>query len=119
METLKTSTLHLIANGMLAASIDQHLTYAQHDINDRPKVKGPRKVIIELTLQPSDTGEDVSDTVDVQFSVDWKKPKSTMKGRMVSLPRTNSLGFNPDTNNVTHARNQRTFPEPQTAEEES
>ena len=117
METLKTSTLHLIANGVLAGSIDQHLAFAQHDITDRPKVKGPRKVIIELILKPSDAGEDVSDTVDVQFNVDWKKPKTTMKGRMVNLPRTNSLGFNPDTNNVTHARNQRAFPETQTAEE--
>lgn len=119
METLKTSTLHLIANGMLAASLDQHLAMAQHDISDRPKVRGPRKITLELTLKPADSGEDVVDAVDVQFTVDLKKPKTTMKGRMASFPRTNSFGFETDTNKVTHAKNQRTFEQQsQTAGEE-
>jgi hypothetical protein len=114
METLKTSTLPLVANGLLAASIDQHLADAHHDIIDRPAVKGPRKVIIELTLKPADSGEDVVDAVDIQFGVDMKKPKTTMKRRMASFPRTKSLGFETDTNKVTHAPNQRAFPQTQT-----
>jgi hypothetical protein len=109
METLKTSTLHLIAKGMLAASLDQHLAMAQHDISDRPKVKGPRKITLELILKPADSGEDVVDAVDVQFTVDLKKPKTTMKGRMASFPKTKSFGFETDTNKVTHAPNQRAF----------
>jgi hypothetical protein len=47
-----------------------------------------------------------------------KKPKTTMKRRMASFPRTKSLGFETDTNRVTHAPNQRTLPEAQSAEEE-
>ncbi len=119
METLRTQTLHLIANGMLAASLDQHLAAAHLDITDRPKIKGPRKIVLELILKPADSGEDVVDAVDVQFTVDLRKPKTTMKGRMASFPRTKSLGFETDTNKVTHAPNQRAFPEPQTAGEGS
>ena len=119
METLKTSTLHLIANGMLAASLDQHLAAAHHDITERPKIKGPRKIVVELIMKPADSGEDVVDAVDVQFTVDLRKPKTTMKGRMASFPRTKSLGFETDTNKVTHARNQRVLPETQTAGEGS
>lgn len=118
METLKTSTLHLVAGGLLAASLDQHLAAAQHDLTDRPKVRGPRKIVLELTLKPADSGEDIVDAVDVQFTVDLRKPKTTMRGRMASFPRTKSLGFETDTNRVTHAPNQRAFPEAQTAGEE-
>ena len=117
METLKTSTLHLIANGMLAASLDQHLAMAQHDISDRPKVKGPRKITLELILKPADSGEDVVDAADIQFSVDMKKPKTTIKGRLASFSKNRSCGFETDTNKITHARNQRTLEESQTAEE--
>lgn len=118
METLKTSTLPLVANGLLAASLDEHLAAAQHDITDRPAIKGPRKITLELILKPADSGEDIVDAVDVQFTVDMKKPKTTMKRRMASFPRTKSLGFETDTNRVTHAPNQRAFPETQSAEEE-
>lgn len=118
METLKTSTLSLVANGLLAASLDQHLAEAHHDIVDRPAVKGPRKIVLELILKPADSGEDIVDAVDVQFGIDLKKPKTTMKRRMASFPRTKSLGFETDTNKVTHAPNQRKLPETQTADEE-
>lgn len=111
MITLKTATLPEVANGLLAAAIDHELTRVQQDITDRPGVRSKRKVVIELFLSPADSGEDVVDAVDVQFTVDSKCPKTSMKRRMASFPKTKSLGFESDTNKVTHARNQRAFEE--------
>lgn len=111
METLKTSTLSLIGNGLFAEVLDSTLAELHQDITDRPKVKGPRKVVIELIMKPADSGEDVVDAVDIQFTVDAKKPKSVMKRRMASFPKTRSLGFEMDTNKVTHAKNQRVLPD--------
>ena len=110
MTPLKTSTLPDIANGLLAAAIDQALAEVHHDITERPSIRAPRKVVIELILRPADSGEDIVDAVDVQFTVDSKKPKTSMKRRMASFPRTKSLGFETDTNKVTHAKNQRVLP---------
>jgi hypothetical protein len=110
MITLRTQTLPEVANGLLAEVLDHALAEIHQDITDRPKVKQPRKVILELILKPADSGEDIVDAVDVQFTVDTKKPKTSMKRRMASFPRKNSLGFETDTNKVTHAPNQRKLP---------
>ena len=118
METLKTSTLHLISNGLLAASLDQHLAEAVHDIADRPKVTSARKVILELHVRPADSGEDTVDAVNVQFAIDIKKPKTVIRRAMTSFPRTKSLGFETDTNKLTHAPNQRVLPMDDSDEED-
>lgn len=110
METLKTSSLHLVGKGLLEAAFDAALAHAHQDIANRPKVKAPRKVILELALTPADSGEDVVDAVNVQFSIDQKTPKQTLKRQMASFPRTKSLGFETDTDKVTHAKNQRRLP---------
>jgi hypothetical protein len=112
MLNLKTSTLPEVANGLLAAAIDHELSRVQSDITDRPNVRAKRKVVIELLLSPADSGEDIVDAVDVQFTVYSKGPKTTMKRRMASFKKTKSLGFETDTNRVTHAPNQRTFEHP-------
>lgn len=117
MITLKTSTLQDVANGLLAAAIDHELSVVQQDISDRPNVKAKRKVIIELLLSPADSGEDIVDAVEVQFTVDHKCPKTSFKRRMASFKKTKSLAFESDTNKVTHAPNQRSFPDVDSAEE--
>ena len=109
MITLKTSTLHEVGQGLLAAALDKKISEVIHDISERPGVKAPRKVILELIIKKSDSGEDTVDAMDVQFSVDAKIPKTTMKRTMASFPRQNSLGFETDTNKHTHARNQKAF----------
>jgi hypothetical protein len=50
------------------------------------------------------------DAINIQFSVDCKTPKHTLKRQMASFPRTKSLGFETDTDKVTHAKNQRRLP---------
>jgi len=110
METLKTSSLHLVGKGLLGAAFDDALAKAHQDIAERPKVKAPRKVLLELALTPADSGEDVVDAINIQFSVDCKTPKHTLKRQMASFPRTKSLGFETDTDKVTHAKNQRRLP---------
>jgi hypothetical protein len=110
METLKTSTLPDVANGLLEAAFDAALAQVHQDITNRPKVKAPRKVILELALTPADSGEDVVDAVNVQFSIDQKIPKQTLKRQMASFPKTKSLGFETDTGKITHAKGQRRLP---------
>jgi hypothetical protein len=94
----------------LEAAFDAALAHAHQDITNRPKVKAPRKVVLELALTPTDSGEDVVDAINVQFSIDQKIPKQTLKRQMASFPRTKSLGFETDTDKVTHAKNQRRLP---------
>lgn len=119
METLKTSTLHNVASGLLEAAFDAALAQVHQDITNRPRVKAPRKVILELALTPADSGEDVVDAVNVQFSIDQKIPRQTLKRQMASYPKTKSLGFETDTDKITHAKGQRRLPHSEESDSET
>lgn len=109
MLNLSTQTLHKVGEGLLEKVLDKAINEAQLDIAERPKITAPRKIVVELILKPADSGEDNIQAVDVQFCVDLKKPKSTFKRRLSSLPRSNTLGFHTDTNSIRPARGQGTF----------
>lgn len=88
-------------------ALDNALAECHFDITERPKVKKTRSVTVKLSLRPSDSGEDMVDAVDIEFEVSKAIPKTVIRRQMASLPRQKALGFETDTNKVTHAPNQR------------
>jgi hypothetical protein len=113
METLKTSSLSSVANGLLAVSIDDALAKIHEDLNDRPDLSKPRTVTITLAFAPSkgeralDNGVPVDRATDleaarIEFSVAHKLPAAKFTRKMQNVSGRNAFGFETDTNSIKH-----------------
>lgn len=124
METLKTSSLQQVANGLLAVSIDDALAKVHEDLNDRPDLDKPRTVTITLNFKPSkgeralDNGVPADRASDleaarIEFSVAHKLPPARFMRKMMNVNSRNAFGFETDTNSIKHHPDQRAmqFPE--------
>lgn len=104
MQILRTATLAQIRDGVLAAQLDAELVKIHHDCVERPGLKKPRKVTLEITVTP--IGDDPLDAVDIEFQVKASIPATKINRPMKSLKGRNGFGFDIDTDSIDHASNQ-------------
>lgn len=105
MDILRTKTLHLVRGGDLAAHLDAEITKIFADCDDRPRLKKPRKIVLEMVVTP--IGDDILDAVDVDFNVKSSIPATKIARPMKAVRRHKGFGFDHDTDNIDHAVDQR------------
>lgn len=100
MQILRTATLVDVRDGILAMQLDAKLAEIHADCVNRPLLKQPRKVSLEITVVP--IGDDPLDAVDVSFQVKSSTPPMKIIRPMKSLKKRNGFGFDGDTDSVDH-----------------
>jgi len=104
MEVLRLETLTKLARGLLAAEVDQELAEITADLEQRPGLKKPRKLVIEIQLTPvpDEDNPDALKSTATQFSVQKTLPKKVMKRSLRYIPKSRGLGFETDTDSIDH-----------------
>lgn len=105
MDILRTASLHKVRDGHLAAQIDAELVKIHADCQDRPELKKPRTLTIQMTFTPD--GEKDLEFVDTEFTVKASLPPTKLSRPMKNMKKRNGFAFDADTDNVDHAAGQR------------
>lgn len=122
MKSLNTESLKDVANGLLAAAIDDALAKVHQDLDDRPGVDKDRTITIKLKMRPSigDRNEDNGQSVDrssnleaarIEFQVNHTLPPQAFSRKMLNVRGKRAFGFETDTNSIRYSPNQMTFPD--------
>lgn len=77
-------TLKDIDGGAIVAEFDRHLERARQDCADRPDIGKARKVVLEVSIVPDDTGS----VVGVGFNVKSSMPKGEIQPYQMALKST-------------------------------
>jgi len=98
--------------GSAAILIDEAMNRCYHDMQDRPHLKKPRKVTIEIIFKPkesSDAGD--LETVETDIAVKHTVPPKKARQNVLAASRQlTGLGFEPDTTVAKFDHNQKTLP---------
>lgn len=106
MDILRTESLHLVRDGAVKHKIDAELVHVFSDCQDRPLLKKPRKVTIEITVTPDGQSPDLQD-VDVAFVVKSSIPPTEIRRPMKAMKKRNGFAFDADTDEIDHSPSQR------------
>ncbi len=106
MDILRTSSITKVRDGAIAAQFDAELVRIHNDCMERPRLKKPRKVVLEITITPSGE-DDPLDSVDVEFQVKATLPPVKLSRPMKSIGKRNGFAFDADTDDIDHATGQR------------
>lgn len=106
MDILRTESLHLVRDGALKHQIDAELVKIHHDCQERPLLKKPRKVTVEIIITPDGQTPDLQD-VDVAFTVKASIPPTEIRRPMKAMKKRNGFAFDADTDDVDHDPAQR------------
>lgn len=106
MDILRLESLQKIRDGLLCQLVNQELAKIHADCVDRPLLKKPRILQIQILVSP--TGEDPLTDVDVQFKVfPAKSPPAVIARQFKHIPRSKGFGFDSDTDSIDHSSDQR------------
>ena len=106
MDILRTSSLAKVRDGAVAAKLDAELVRLFSDCEDRPLMKKPRKVTLEITITPDGQTADLSE-VSVSFNIKSSIPATEIVRPMKAMRKRNGFGFDEDTDSVDHSPAQR------------
>jgi len=106
MQILRTESLSKVRDGAVKEQIDAELVKVFLDCDDRPLLKKPRKVTIEITVTPDGQSSSVGD-VDVCFVIKASIPATEIRRPMKAMKKRKGFAFDSDTDSVDHDLAQR------------
>lgn len=107
-EILRTATLPMIRDGLVARELDAELAKVYQDCIERPDMKKPRVVTLQIVVKPGEVDHGRLLDASTEFRVSPAKlPPTSINRPMRVMARNRGFGFEADTDSVEPAEGQR------------
>lgn len=107
-EILRTATLPMIRDGLVAHQLDAELAKVYQDCIERPDTKKPRVVTLQIVVKPGEVDHGKLLDASTEFRVSPAKlPGTSINRPMRVMARNRGFGFEADTDSVEPAEGQR------------